>query len=30
MEEGPVVWEILQKVHIWSQTVGWKPGQTDI
>jgi GrpB-like predicted nucleotidyltransferase (UPF0157 family) len=29
-EKGPIVWEILQKAHIWSQEVGWKPGRTDI
>lgn len=27
--KGPLVWEIMQKAHIWSQEVGWEPGITD-
>jgi len=29
-EKGPVVWEILQKAHLWSQATGWEPGESDI
>jgi GrpB-like predicted nucleotidyltransferase (UPF0157 family) len=28
--KGPIVWEIIQKAHIWSQEVGWKPGISDM
>ncbi|NOU84712.1 GrpB family protein [Paenibacillus sp. LMG 31460] len=28
--KGPVVWEILQRAHSWSQEVGWIPGQSDM
>jgi len=28
--KGPVVWEILQKAHLWSQEVGWKPADSDV
>ncbi|WP_019636397.1 GrpB family protein [Paenibacillus fonticola] len=28
--KGPIVWFILQKAHIWSQEVGWKPGESDL
>jgi GrpB-like predicted nucleotidyltransferase (UPF0157 family) len=28
--KGPVVWEILQRAHLWSQATGWKPGESDI
>ncbi|QWU16042.1 GrpB domain, predicted nucleotidyltransferase, UPF0157 family [Paenibacillus sophorae] len=28
--KGPIVWDILQKAHIWSQETGWKPGKTDV
>ncbi|MDQ0193264.1 GrpB family protein [Paenibacillus wynnii] len=28
--KGPIVWEIIQKAHFWSQEVGWKPEKTDI
>lgn len=28
--KGPIVWDILQKSHIWSQEVGWKPGKSDL
>ena len=28
--KGPVVWEILQRAHVWSQEVGWKPGRSDM
>ncbi|NIK76684.1 GrpB-like predicted nucleotidyltransferase (UPF0157 family) [Paenibacillus castaneae] len=27
--KGPIVWDILQKAHIWSQQVGWKPSISD-
>jgi GrpB-like predicted nucleotidyltransferase (UPF0157 family) len=27
--KGPVVWELLQKAHRWSQAEGWKPGRPD-
>lgn len=27
--KGPIVWDILQKSHIWSQETGWKPGESD-
>jgi GrpB-like predicted nucleotidyltransferase (UPF0157 family) len=29
-EKGPIVWDILQKAHSWSQEVGWRPGITDM
>jgi len=28
--KGPIVWDILQKAHLWSQEVGWKPGRSDM
>lgn len=28
--KGPVVWEILQRAHSWSQEIGWKPGKSDM
>lgn len=28
--KGPIVWEIIQKAHIWSQEIGWKPGKPDL
>lgn len=28
--KGPIVWDILQKAHTWSQEVGWKPGISDM
>ncbi|WP_442603119.1 GrpB family protein [Paenibacillus sp. KN14-4R] len=28
--KGPIVWDILQKAHIWSQETGWKPGKSDL
>jgi GrpB-like predicted nucleotidyltransferase (UPF0157 family) len=28
--KGPIVWEILNRAHIWSQEVGWKPDKTDM
>lgn len=28
--KGPIVWDILQKAHIWSQETGWRPGKTDV
>lgn len=27
--KGPIVWDIIQKAHNWSQEVGWKPGRSD-
>ncbi|MDP4097905.1 GrpB family protein [Paenibacillus sp. P96] len=27
--KGPIVWDILQKAHIWSQEIGWKPAVSD-
>ena len=27
--KGPIVWDIIQKAHNWSQEVGWKPGTSD-
>lgn len=27
--KGPIVWDILHKAHIWSQSAGWHPGATD-
>lgn len=27
--KGPIVWEIIQRAHIWSLEVGWKPGTSD-
>lgn len=28
--KGPIVWEIIQKAHIWSQEIGWKPDKSDL
>lgn len=28
--KGPIVWEIMQKAHIWSQVVGWEPCISDM
>lgn len=28
--KGPMVWNILQKAHRWSQEIGWNPSQTDV
>lgn len=28
--KGPIVWEIMQRASSWSQSVGWRPGQTDV
>ncbi|MDQ1914069.1 GrpB family protein [Paenibacillus sp. GD4] len=28
--KGPIVWDILQKAHSWSQEVGWRPEITDM
>lgn len=28
--KGPIVWEILQRAHAWSQKIGWKPARSDI
>lgn len=28
--KGPMVWDILQKAHRWSQEIGWNPSQTDV
>lgn len=27
--KGPMVWSILEKAHIWSQEIGWQPGESD-
>ncbi|CAN7354100.1 GrpB family protein [Paenibacillus sp. LjRoot153] len=27
--KGPIVWDIIQRAHRWSQEVGWKPGTSD-
>ncbi|MED1795245.1 GrpB family protein [Brevibacillus nitrificans] len=27
--KGPIVWEILQKAHVWSQEIGWRPSTSD-
>ncbi|SFK14612.1 GrpB family protein [Brevibacillus centrosporus] len=27
--KGPIVWDILQKAHNWSQEIGWRPSTTD-
>ncbi|WJH36621.1 GrpB family protein [Paenibacillus sp. CC-CFT747] len=27
--KGPVVWQILQEAHQWSQRTGWRPGGSD-
>lgn len=27
--KGPIVWEIIQKAHLWSQDIGWRPGMSD-
>lgn len=28
--KGPIVWEIIQKAHNWSQEIGWQPGESDV
>lgn len=28
--KGPIVWDILRNAHVWSQEVGWRPGESDI
>ncbi|MBW7453078.1 GrpB family protein [Paenibacillus sepulcri] len=28
--KGQIVWDIIQKAHIWSQEVGWNPGISDM
>lgn len=28
--KGPIVWEILQRAHLWSQSTGWKPSKSDV
>jgi len=28
--KGPIVWDIIQKAHIWSQEAGWKPSASDM
>lgn len=28
--KGPIVWDILQKAHAWSQLTGWEPGPSDL
>lgn len=28
--KGPIVWDILQKAHAWSQQAGWEPGPSDL
>ncbi|MFK7692820.1 GrpB family protein [Paenibacillus sp. HJGM_3] len=28
--KGPVVWEILRRASQWSQSVGWRPGASDL
>ncbi|WP_336773205.1 GrpB family protein [Paenibacillus sp. MMO-58] len=28
--KGPIVWDILQKAHLWSQSAGWQPCLSDI
>ncbi|TBL73362.1 GrpB family protein [Paenibacillus thalictri] len=28
--KGPIVWDIMQKAHLWSQEVGWRPGISDM
>ncbi|ACT01477.1 GrpB family protein [Paenibacillus sp. JDR-2] len=27
--KGPIVWDILHKAHLWSQSAGWQPELTD-
>jgi len=27
--KGPIVWDILQRAHAWSQETGWTPGESD-
>ena len=27
--KGPIVWNIIQRAHVWAQDTGWKPGETD-
>jgi len=28
--KGPIVWDIVQKAHAWSQDVGWRPSSSDM
>ena len=28
--KGPIVWELIQKAHVWSQEIGWKPDKPDL
>lgn len=28
--KGPIIWDIIQKAHLWSQEVGWKPIVSDM
>lgn len=28
--KGSIVWRIIQKAHIWSQEIGWQPGESDV
>lgn len=28
--KGPIIWEILQRAHIWSQDIGWSPEKSDL
>jgi len=28
--KGPIVWDIIRKAHIWSQSIGWKPSSSDL
>ncbi|REK77021.1 GrpB family protein [Paenibacillus paeoniae] len=28
--KGPIVWDILQRAHTWSQNIGWEPGPSDL
>lgn len=28
--KGPIIWDIIQKAHIWSQEIGWNPGESDV
>jgi len=28
--KGPIVWEIMQRAHIWSMEMGWKPNKSDM
>ena len=27
--KGSIVWDILQRAHVWSQETGWMPGESD-